>query len=213
MKILKLIWLLPAINFLVGCGGQGISSDIPAVSIASRSSSLTADVNRNPGIDSDSEVVAIPQTTIGINQAELAVDSENCSPRPDNQIELSVLDRINEERANNGAPELTIQAQLTGVARKHSVSMGCKNFFGHSGPDGEGVEIRVQQSGYTYKALGEVIAAGYSSPVEVVEGWLNSDSHREIILDEIYTEIGIGYVKLPESNYVHFWTIIFGRPE
>lgn len=213
MKNLKLIWLFAAVIVLVSCSAQYVSSDIPAISIASRNSSLATDVNSSPRIESTLEVVWTPETTIETAQNNQEVDSDFCSALPDNQIELVVLDRINAERRNSGVPELTVQAQLTETARRHSISMGCNNFFEHSGSVGEGVEFRVQQSGYDFKALGEVIAAGYETPDEVVEEWLSSNPHREIILGEIFSEIGIGYVMLPDSKYLYYWTIVLGQPE
>ncbi|MEJ2487933.1 MAG: CAP domain-containing protein [Anaerolineales bacterium] len=209
MKNLKIVWLLFLAVFLIGCTANSDSPSVQSISISSRSSSLTVNFNGNLGNSSDSEVVTKPQGTVETAQAP---DGGKCNVQVSKDFELAVLNRINEARVAAGLPKLFEQAQLTSAARQHSVSMGCENFFGHTGSYGASVENRIQSTGYGFKALSEVIAAGYDSPDEVVEGWLGSDLHRAIILGEFYTEIGIGFAELPESKYVYYWTIILGRP-
>jgi hypothetical protein len=43
--------------------------------------------------------------------------------------------------------------------------------------------------------LGENIAGGYSTPADVMNGWMNSSGHRANILSPSFSEIGIGYAK------------------
>ncbi|UBF24763.1 CAP domain-containing protein [Kovacikia minuta CCNUW1] len=61
---------------------------------------------------------------------------------------------------------------------------------------------------------GENIAAGYSTPEQVVQGWINSPGHRANLLNPSYTELGIGYYYLANDtgsvNYKSYWTQDFG---
>ena len=43
--------------------------------------------------------------------------------------------------------------------------------------------------------LGENIAAGYSTPEQVVQGFMNSPEHRANILNPNYHDIGVGLLQ------------------
>lgn len=55
--------------------------------------------------------------------------------------------------------------------------------------------------------MGENIAAGHSTPEEVMTGWMNSKGHRENILRPGFKEIGIGCV---EKGGTYYWVQCFG---
>ncbi len=40
---------------------------------------------------------------------------------------------------------------------------------------------------------------------------MNSQGHRENILNSNYTEIGFGYSHLDSSKYRHYWVQVFGK--
>ena len=61
--------------------------------------------------------------------------------------------------------------------------------------------------------VGENIAAGYSSPEAVVEGWMNSPGHRANILEAEFTHIGVGYEYLPGTTYKYYWSQEFAAVE
>jgi hypothetical protein len=56
-----------------------------------------------------------------------------------------------------------------------------------------------------YTWLGENIAWGYTTPQGVMNGWMNSQGHRNNILNSEFWEIGVGYY---DGNY---WVQDFGR--
>lgn len=58
-------------------------------------------------------------------------------------------------------------------------------------------------------SAGENIAAGQSSPQEVVEDWMNSPGHRANILDESYTALGVGYYYNSSGLYRSYWVQLF----
>jgi uncharacterized protein YkwD len=65
-------------------------------------------------------------------------------------------------------------------------------------------------AGYQFRAGGENIAAGYTSPQLVLTAWMNSSGHRRNILNANYCEFGVGYVRREESAYKHYWTLTLG---
>ncbi len=125
-----------------------------------------------------------------------------------------VLELTNEERSKAGLDPLQLNDKLANAADDHSDSMAQNDFFSHTGADGSSLEDRVQSNGYQYSAVGENIAAGQNTAKNVVQSWMDSPGHRANILNENYTEIGIGYEFLENDtgsvNYNHYWTQVFG---
>lgn len=136
------------------------------------------------------------------------------------QLEADALAEVNAARARGAdcgsegvfgpAPALRLNSILVGTARAMSQDMGDRNFFDHTDPDGLDPFQRMEAAGYNGGALGENIAAGYSSGVEVVAGWLSSDGHCRNIMSPDFGVIGIGYARVPGSDYVNYWTQNFG---
>ena len=127
-----------------------------------------------------------------------------------------VVELTNIERAKAGLQPLQLNNKLLAAAQDHSNDMAQDDFFSHTGADGSSVGDRVKSSGYQYSTTGENIAAGQTTPAQVVEGWMKSPGHRANILNPNYTEIGVGYEYLENDtgsvNYNHYWTQVFGTP-
>lgn len=51
------------------------------------------------------------------------------------------------------------------------------------------------------------MAYGYQTPEAVMSGWMASEGHRANILNEKYTDIGVGY--FTDGNGQGYWTQIF----
>jgi uncharacterized protein YkwD len=129
-----------------------------------------------------------------------------------NSFEQQVFDLVNQERASAGCPAVTIDTSLMMTSSNHSEDMATNNFFDHTGSDGSSVAQRATAAGYAWSRVGENIAAGHSSPSEVMDGWMNSPGHRANILNCEYRNVGIGYVYKSGSTYGHYWTQDFGAP-
>ena len=120
---------------------------------------------------------------------------------------------INAERQKVGAPPLKLNLKLTQAALRHSQDMAINNFFDHTGSDGSEPETRIIATGYNccrYSA--ENIAAGQSTPRAVVQAWLESPEHKEIMLNPNYTEVGFGYAYNAQSILINYWTADFAQP-
>jgi uncharacterized protein YkwD len=135
-------------------------------------------------------------------------------------LELQVLTLVNQARAQGGncgsqgnfgpSGPLTLVPALTCAARVHSKDMADNNFFSHTNLQGQGPGYRIAQAGYNGSGWGENIAAGYSTPQQVIDGWLSSDGHCANMLNPGFKDIGIGYAYGPNSQYGHYWTQVFG---
>jgi uncharacterized protein YkwD len=123
--------------------------------------------------------------------------------------EVAVL--VNQERDIENLSPLKWNDQLFAAARGHSVDMAVQNYFNHISLDGRTFDQRIVNAGYQYSACGENIAAGYSTPQAVMNGWMASSGHRANILSTSYCDLGVGYGYDGGSDYRHYWTQDFGR--
>ncbi|MFV5992364.1 CAP domain-containing protein [Streptomyces sp. NPDC056231] len=116
-----------------------------------------------------------------------------------------VLALVNSERSKVGCSPLTVNAKLTKAAQDHSKDMADHRNMSHTGSDGSSPADRITRAGYTWRAYGENVAYGYSTPESVMNAWMTSPGHKRNILDCTYKEIGIGL-----AQPGHYWTQDFG---
>ena len=77
------------------------------------------------------------------------------------------------------------------------------NYFSHTSPTKGDLSQRLEDEDIHYSAAGENIAANYVDSIAAVEGWLNSKNHREEMLKEEYTKLGVGvYHKFYTQNFI-----------
>ncbi|GIO24914.1 CAP domain-containing protein [Oceanobacillus sp. J11TS1] len=120
------------------------------------------------------------------------------------QFEQEVVDLTNQEREKQGLAPLELDTELSKVAREKSKDMQANNYFDHNSPNYGSPFDMMQSFGIDYNTAGENIAQGQQTPEEVVDAWMNSQGHRENIMNGDFTHIGIGYVE--QGNY---WTQMF----
>lgn len=68
--------------------------------------------------------------------------------------------------------------------------MQARGYFSHTSPDGSTLADRVRAAGYTDRA-GENLLKGTVTPAQAVTSWIDSPTHRAILLDPAYRGIGI----------------------
>lgn len=120
------------------------------------------------------------------------------------EIEAKVIELTNYQRRERGLPDLKADPQLSRVAREKSNDMQQNHYFSHTSPTYGSPFDMMRDFGISYRAAGENIAHGQRSAEEVVNGWMNSEGHRENILNPNFTHIGVGY-----NQNGHYWTQMF----
>lgn len=114
---------------------------------------------------------------------------------------------VNQEREKNGLAPLKTAKVLDEMATIRSKELVTD--FSHTRPDGtRGLDI-IKSYNLKYWSAGENIAAGYSTPEDVVQGWMNSSGHRANILNGNYEYIGVGFYHEPSGSYGTYWTQLF----
>ncbi len=136
------------------------------------------------------------------------------------QLEVEILAIVNQRRSEGAdcgtagsfgpAGPLTMNPALRCAARVHSQDMVDRSFFAHDNPSGESPFDRMGLAGYDYSSAGENIAAGNSTAADTMQQWMDSDGHCGNIMNDGFTELGVGYY--PGGQYGHVWTQAFGRP-
>ena len=155
--------------------------------------------------------------------SDCAVDCRNDATWPANwkSYEEQVLIELNKVRAVGAdcgtegvfaaTGPLTLSPELREASRCHSLDMGTNNFFSHTGSGGSRFTDRATAAGFTGSPLGENIGAGYNTPVDVVNGWVNSDGHCRNLMKSTATLLGVGYVTVSGSTWTRYWTMVTGR--
>jgi uncharacterized protein YkwD len=130
-------------------------------------------------------------------------------------FETEVLGLINDERTAAGLEAYTIDSKLQAAARIHSTDMACNRFFSHTGSDGSSTSDRISAQGYQWTNVGENIFTtnntSSAAPQLAVDWWMASPPNRANILDEQFTDIGIGYIHVQNNPNGGHFTIVFAH--
>lgn len=130
-------------------------------------------------------------------------------PRPDDQqtgggrppgvheFEWRVFELTNAERVERGLAPFEWCNGLWLASRAHSNDMAANRMMSHTGSDGSSPWERAINIGGV-QATAENVAAGQTTPEQVVRSWMNSDGHRANILSA-RSFLGVGFA----DNY---WT-------
>ena len=176
----------------------------------------TAEMLEEPEVIEEAEVVAAEDVvTLEEFQAyveELAQKVEEQESVRQEDIQMSQLDRgkaeeafakVNESRLANGIPELAWDESLYELAcvRAQEIVMN----FSHQRPDGSYVGTVIIGE-YGASGCGENIAANYRSVTNLVNGWLNSQEHKEAMLDARFTS---GVMGCYGHNGTYYWVNLF----
>lgn len=121
------------------------------------------------------------------------VPDEGLKGAPLSEEEQRMLELVNEERAKAGLKPLTADLKLSDVAELKSEDMVQNGYFSHQSPTYGSPFDMMDRFGITYRTAGENIAC--NRDVEAAHNALmESQGHRENILNPKYTRIGIGIV-------------------
>lgn len=122
----------------------------------------------------------------------------------DNEFAAEVLRLVNIEREKNGLSALKYDETLQKAAQARAEET--VTYYSHTRPDGSDCFTILDEYNYQTWACAENIAAGYKTPAEVVEGWMNSSGHRANILGNYkYLGVGVAY----GGDYGTYWSQLF----
>ncbi len=111
-----------------------------------------------------------------------------------------VLYYVNKARKIYGLDPLVLDEKLCEAAEIRAKEI--KKDFSHTRPNGKRGLSVIGQVGVLFRAAGENLGHNQRSGESVVSAWLNSEDHRENILSERYSKMGIGF-------YEYEWCQLF----
>ena len=128
----------------------------------------------------------------------------------ENEI-INMLELINLERINENVDPLQFNQGFSNVAENYGFKMYTEGFWCHQDPNnGNNVTDRLKEEGYrglTLSEIGENLAIS-STIYSAHESLMNSESHRNTILDNEFKRVGIGIISGPTGLVI---VQIFGR--
>jgi uncharacterized protein YkwD len=130
------------------------------------------------------------------------------------RVRREMLARVNRERAAHGLAPLRRHPRLDDAAQAQAQDMFTRRYYSHDTPEGKSAMDRIQALGYRARYAGENIARGQYSVDEVMDGWMESKTHREHLLSTVFDDVGFGlaFGKNP-GGYEILWVQNFGRPK
>ena len=145
------------------------------------------------------------RTVLAAGAAALAGCSDALDGPDPAEAERLIREGINDERSAVGTATLPSDDSLATAARAHSADMHERDFYGHETPDGVGPsaragcragenihrgqigEMRNVDGDETYQTADVAELAAY-----VVEGWVLSEGHYELMTSPRWARVGVG---------------------
>lgn len=134
--------------------------------------------------------VSYAKTKVKVNKEETKISPEE-----------EVLSLVNEKRKEEGLDPLTWNKTLAKDASSRAKEISKK--FSHTRPNGKEWYTLDEKNMY-----GENLGKNYTTAQDVFDAWMNSESHKENILWEEFTQIGIALYITKNGSY--YWVQEFG---
>jgi uncharacterized protein YkwD len=159
---------------------------------------------------------ASPASAADCPFADAQIDSATTQQLADATVCL-----LNEQRAAAGLGALSASAPLGTTAQHYAEYMVSDAHFAHQDESGHNVVTRVLNTDPTlanrWLVLGENLGwgtYGMATPRSMVQGWMNSPTHRDNILYANFDEIGVGITPgapVPGREAALTYTTVFGK--
>lgn len=122
----------------------------------------------------------------------------------------SVVRQVNHYRTAYGLPPLLPDERLSAAASEQARFQAATQTMSHIGHRGQRLEDRLWNAKYEHRYAGENVSYGRQSEDAVVEAWIRSAPHRQMMLHPKVTQIGVA-AAIAESGQV-YWTMVMAHP-
>jgi uncharacterized protein YkwD len=130
--------------------------------------------------DVKTDTPAVSPSGVGVNYTPVSASTQ----------EQQLLAMMNEERAAQGLAPYILDSTYSGVAKVKCQDMIANKYFAHESPTLGSVRDMLQSAGISYRGAGENIAR-YGSLQKAHAGLMSSIGHRNNILSNTYTHVGL----------------------
>jgi uncharacterized protein YkwD len=175
-----------------------------------------------PGRFPPPALLALPAIFAGFAPVGTATAAAQACP-PGGTGRAAVVCEINAVRSDAGRPPVRSRPSLVDAALTHSDDMVERRYFAHETPEGDGPAERASEAGYMRHSavwrIGEVLLWSRGETLtaaRAVELWLESPSHKQVLLSRRYRDVGAGWVAGaplgdPGLEPATTVTVVFGR--
>lgn len=148
-------------------------------------------------------VLAQAETKTVFNESFIESNTELAAHK-DMDVE-QVIDLVNQERANAQLEPLVVDSKMVAAAaiRVKESEIDAT----HIRPNGTSFSTALRDCGVSFRGAGENIAWGQKTAAEVVSAWMVSTVHRENILNENFSKIGVS--KCEGTDGLNYWVVLF----
>lgn len=149
---------------------------------------------------------------VGTLPEEALLQTESAAPEFEaDEIVSSVFDILNERRAENGLSKLSLDPVLCKAAAQRASEVSENFSIKHTRPDGRKWITVLDEFNFVYCFGAENLAytqGSKNTPEFVMNSLMDSPVHRDNILNEYGSLVGIAYVK--KGDYI-YWVQLFGE--
>ncbi len=110
-------------------------------------------------------------------------------------IKKDMLDQVNVQRKKKGLKKLKLYNYINSTALVKAKDLKKTGVFSHKSKNLGYFYNQYDKAELIYWSGGENIAMGFTNVTSVMKAWMNSKGHRENILDEDFTHLGVGKYK------------------
>ena len=115
---------------------------------------------------------------------------------------------MNADRTGNGLSALSLDPELSRIARMKSTDMFENKYFAHQSPTYGSPADLLRSQGYSFSGVGENIAH-HANVTKAQAAYMSSPGHRQNILGSQWTKVGIG-ICYDASGFIYL-TQLFAR--
>ena len=126
--------------------------------------------------------------------------------------EYEVLSLVNQERVRNGLSKLTWGETCADAAETRAQEL--VKLYSHTRPDGRSWSTACdapEGTGAAYEGENLVVGNSAVSPETAVAAWMNSEKHRENILNPDFTKLSVGFYFDSNTKYQKHWSQYFSN--
>jgi len=106
----------------------------------------------------------------------------------------NIINLTNKEREKNGLSKITTNELLSKAAYKKGLEILNSQTFSHTINEKK-FSTWIKESGYKYLYSGENLAINFLTSEGAIKAWLDSETHKENILNPNFKEIGVAIVE------------------
>ena len=161
---------------------------------------IEGDSEQAPGSDRTPDQQEVEGDPVREDPGTTSVETRGTTVSSD-EVEERIHERVNAIRAEHDLSRLDHDDEIASTARTYSHDMGERGYFSHVSPEGETPADRLDDKypgecsavGENLALVGTGGAADADEIAErIVQGWMNSEGHRENILTARWDSQGIG---------------------